>query len=151
MRLFIILHASALLMLLMGCEDKPSSRVSPDKPRHPASMKKHMAPGMHPSHLDKKPLIFPKTLCGNIVRRIMECEKERINAKYAVKPKLAQAKSYSIDLKFKTKLNKYLEHCEKTAQGLAEANVEKCLALSCPLMDNCMKSLPGIKKKSGKK
>ncbi len=86
---------------------------------------------------------FPDTLCGNLVRRLLECETERIRNQ----PNLRDSEKLSVISNkrrtFARKREQYLAHCMKKVSGLPEAGVRSCLPLPCVEMDRCLQKISG--------
>ena len=150
--------STLFLFALLGCKGGDKMERLPEKRTRKAGRNDGAPPldmgvpfeGKDFEKLRKAPLVFPHSPCGDIVKRIFECEKERVGKKYPTQKALRRAKLFSIEMKFKAKMDKYLQHCAKSAAGLEPAKIKECLALSCPLMDQCMKTLGQSKKNSGK-
>jgi hypothetical protein len=94
-----------------------------------------------PEQFKNMKINFPKTICGRITKRIMECETQRIKLKYKDRQAYAKSKATYIRIKFSTKLPKYLEVCRGVAGKLPTEKLDKCLSFECEKMDLCMKKL----------
>jgi hypothetical protein len=86
---------------------------------------------------------FPDTLCGQLVRRLLECEIQRIQGQ----PNLRDNEKLSVishkRRTFARKREKYLSHCLGKVAGLPEDGVKSCLRMPCVEMDRCLQKMSG--------
>ena len=127
----------------------------PDYPRnhhHSAlPMKGDKEPVKIPDQFKNLKLVFPKNICGDITKKIMYCEISRITLKYSGMEPFIKSKTTYIRMKFAKKMNKYIDHCKTVVKPLNKTKIRNCLKLECKKMDQCMKSLTGLKKNTGQK
>lgn len=88
-------------------------------------------------------LTFPDTLCGALVRRLLECEVERVQAQTTLRDSEKASVITHKRRTFARKRDQYLSHCEGKVAGLSPEAVRACLPQPCVEMDRCLQKIAG--------
>ncbi len=96
-----------------------------------------------PKGFEKLDYSFPDTLCGNLVRRLLECETEQLMQREDIKESMRRSLATTKRRRFAQNRTQYLEHCEKTVKRLSAEGVRGCLELACEEMDMCLQKIAG--------
>ncbi len=147
---FRLLFIIFLVNVFSGCKEQAAESEPPPlqkiKKRYPEKFKDFKTGRSLPS----KPLKFPDTICGRIVKKIRECELEKTKKSKKLKEELKSSILSYKQRKFRENLDKYIKHCQGVTKNIPASELDKCLSMNCVEMDRCLKKNYESKKSSGK-